>query len=682
VLVLVFLMTFALVASASGERLAAPAVPAKLAAPAVASPGLFKCKPVTAANELSPPPPLTTTPAEQALVKGAKRPCPEGQVADPVPVGRGAKHGFGGKHPVASSGQDPMQEAAGAAAPPESAEEERCKAGGCYWYAESEYQKFAIGEEYTTAISEPAISDFPGAHSVDQLGVGGGLGGNTNTMEEGFDVDHSGIWPSLPNNPHLFIFVNHDKYTSESDCYDCNFVPAQFATIVPGEAFEPTKTKISLAVRYYQGNWWVWAGQWLGYVEGSFWSGKFTKGSNEAVWGEVYDAESGPTSQMGNGLPGSNSEATAMTAPVVFKNETENLSTKLQATVTNAAYYSIGSVNSTKTEWHFGGSGIPRPADPPWAFRESSGNQDVFFRGSDGALYQQEWTAATGWKSSHRIGGLLTSDPMGYIEPNGTMNIFYRGGNDAIWQFYRDTNGAWTTQELGGSAAGRPFGYIQSGGAQNVFYRGTNNVIWQLYYDPSTGWHNISLGGEPAGGDPVAFLQPNGYQNVFYVTTNGGVGQLWWRPSDGWHNSPLGGSNQAVGVPTAYLNGSTQNVFFRTGEGKMGQWWYRESDGWHDSPLGGAAGSVTGNPFAFTSPGGQQHVYFRNQFGTIGEWLYEEASGWKSKELGESASSDPGGFSQPNGNLNVFFFESGTNSLDQWFYNGTWNLSTICAQCG
>ncbi len=314
----------------------------------------------------------------------------------------------------------------------------------------------------------------------------------------------------------------------------------------------------------------------------------------------------------------------------------------------------------------------------PYAFREpTTGNQDVFFRGADNALWQDAWTPESGWKL-YRIGGTLTSDPMGYIEPNGTMNIFYRGGNNAIWQYYRSTTGAWSTQELGGSSAGKPYGYLQPNGYQNIFYRGTNNEIWQLFYDGSS-WHNIPLGGTPAGGDPTAYLQSSGNQNVYYRTTEGGIGQLWWESSTGWHNSPLGGS--AVGTPTAYVQpNGTQNVFYRTPEGTMGQWWWQASTGWHNSPLGG---SVNGNPFAFMQSNGHQLVYYRNNYNTIGQFLWEEATGWRNSELGEGASGDPTGFAQPNGDINVYFFEAGTDALDQWFYNGTWNISTVCpGPCG
>jgi hypothetical protein len=318
----------------------------------------------------------------------------------------------------------------------------------------------------------------------------------------------------------------------------------------------------------------------------------------------------------------------------------------------------------------------PSGAGTPFAFRDpSTGNQYVFFRGAENALWEEEWTASGGW-SLNRIGGQLTSDPMGYIEPNKTINIFYRGGNDAIWQYYRASTGLWTTQELGGSSAGKPYGYLEPNGSQNIFYRGGNNEIWQLYNEPGGSWHNIPLGGARAEGDPTAYLQPDGEQNVFYLTTEHTIGQLWWVAESGWHNNPIGGS--ASSNPTALLESNgNQNVFFRTPENTIGQLWWSASTGWHSSPLGGSA---IGNPFAFTSPNEQQHVYYRNGAGEIVEWLYEPSSGWHNIVLGGDSAADATGFSQPNGDLNVYFTQVGNGALDQWFYNGTWNESTLC--CG
>jgi hypothetical protein len=320
----------------------------------------------------------------------------------------------------------------------------------------------------------------------------------------------------------------------------------------------------------------------------------------------------------------------------------------------------------------------------PYSFREpSTGNEDIFFRGVENALWQDAWTSSGGWKLNH-IGGTLTSDPMGFIEPNGTMNIFYRGENNAIWQAYRNSSGAWSTYEVLPGAplsSGKPYGYMESNGTMNIFYCSTSHVISQLYYTGS-GWTDPGMAvGEaaPCEGDPVALTETNGNQNVFYRTTTGSVGQVWWASNIGWHSNPLGGD--MVGTPTALQepNGNL-NVFFHKAGNELGQWWLGSS-GWDESPLGGID---LQNPVAFMGASNVQNVFYVNSYGTIARWWWEEGSGWHQAELGEGSEGSPTGFAQPNGNLNVYFFEGGTGAIDQWLYSGgKWNLSTVCSgPCG
>ncbi len=242
---------------------------------------------------------------------------------------------------------------------------ESCKNGGCYWYVQDEASKAATGFEYTTSITQPLVSKFTGdAHSIDQLAAGGGAEGNQDTMEAGFTVDHV-MFPSAPNQAHFFIYVNADKYkgSEEEDCYDCHFVPLEGGKITPGEAFEPTYTPIRIAVKYYNNSWWIFAGtNWIGYVPEKYWSNEFTQASHESVYGEVFDSEEGPTTQMGNGLLGNTEGAATMTAPILYITESKYETTSLKEYVTNAALYSLGEVNAGRTMWHYGGPGVP---DPP-----------------------------------------------------------------------------------------------------------------------------------------------------------------------------------------------------------------------------------------------------------------------------------------------------------------------------
>ena len=307
--------------------------------PAFATPGTFSCEAATAANRIAPPPPLwklseklhlgkAPNAQEVATANAIKPPCPAGQVPSSIAHGVATpdltptQASAATEQPGATSGQ-------GATSDPQTMPPadggENCQSGGCYWYSNNEVSKTAIGMEYETNISQPHVSGFSGAHSIDQLAIAGGgvnsEGSPHYTIEAGWDVDPTAGWGS-PEKPHFFVFFNPDYYGAES-CYvgieaRCtSFVPAAEAKITPGvTALEPGTTKFKIGVKYVvsEKRWWIWAGtQWIGYIPGSAYGGHFTRGEREANYGEVFDSESEPTSQMGDGQFGSSSGATSMT---------------------------------------------------------------------------------------------------------------------------------------------------------------------------------------------------------------------------------------------------------------------------------------------------------------------------------------------------------------------------------
>lgn len=283
------------------------AAPASAASsPAYATPGTFSCEAATAANKVTVPPPIwelsgKTPNAQEVAIANSTTPlCQAGQVPPPIAHGPAVPDLMPSQTEVATgrlSTSSGLNTTGDSSIAPPAYGGQGCTGGGCYWYAQNEQAKAAIGMEYSTNISEPYVSSWSGnAHSIDQLAVGAGTEGNQYTIEAGFDVDPD-MFGSSPK-PHFFIFVNPDQYGSES-CYDCNFVPAAEAKLTPGETLEPSTAKITLGVKYTGGNWWIWAGtQWIGYVPGSAWGGHFTKGSSEANYGEVFDNEEFPTSGM------------------------------------------------------------------------------------------------------------------------------------------------------------------------------------------------------------------------------------------------------------------------------------------------------------------------------------------------------------------------------------------------
>ncbi len=528
--------------------------------------------------------------------------------------------------------------------------------GGCYWYVENEVKKNAIGMEYITNVSEPRVSSFPGAHSIDQLNLGaGGPGDDHNTIEAGIDVAPEMFGGS--QKPHFFIYLNNNEYASGGeDCYDCKqFVPYYETKLIPGDTLEPSGAHYRIGVEYWLKKWWFWAGtQWIGYVEPSFWKNEFKKGEAERDYGEVFDNGERPTSQMGNGQPGKSASATLMTAPVVIINEnleeTTTLGTKRE---TRPALYSLGDLNSEKTTWHFGGNGVPDPT--PAVVREEGGSnadQWVDYEGTNEALWSALWNG-TKWGT-------------GDFGEYGSGFDMARGSNPAI------------VREEGGSNAD-----------QWVYYRGSDGALHVAYWEGKE-WKTASfayLGAYVAEGTSPVVVREKGTggsdkdQWVYYQGTNGAIWSAFWNGKE-WGLGDFG----EYGPGWYMAEGTSPSVVREEGGSKADQWVdYEGTNGalwsalWNGKEWGTGDFGVFGsgfymapdtNPAAVREPGGSnadQWVYYQGTNGALWSALWNGKE-WGTGDFGEYGS---GFYMAPDTNPAVVREEGGSNA-DQWvYYQGT-----------
>jgi hypothetical protein len=344
-------ITLALIKAVAGAVLVCLALTTAAASAevsATATPSSYVCTAVTAANEAEPPPPLWMTtgimPSEEEveIAEDAATLCPKGQVPQMHPT-----YGVAPVDPSLSP------------KPLATHEEE-----GSYFYAGDIWQVGGIGMQFGGQVSQPTVSSFKEAHSIDQLAEESD-GGATDTMEEGWIVSPDQFASNSPDSPHLFTYVNKDHYTSNGepggDCYDCEFVPRTEAKFSPGEALTPTKKAVEFAVEYHEGNWWInYDNEWIGYCKGSFWPTGFSHSLVHQVYGEVFDNSADPTTQMGDGKFGTEAKATKEQAPINFITEDERETQGLHnppENVPTPEYYSIGKINKKRTTWQFGGPG-------------------------------------------------------------------------------------------------------------------------------------------------------------------------------------------------------------------------------------------------------------------------------------------------------------------------------------
>ena len=155
------------------------------------------------------------------------------------------------------------------------------------------------GGGVVTKVENPAISSSGGTHSLFEISVQGGEG-NGNIVEIGWTKEVG------DSSPRLFIF-HWVGWTPA--CYNgCGWVQWN-PSIVPGMTVN-SGSESYMGWVYYRGNWWAWyANQWVGYFPGSMWDGAYAKASLVQWFGEVYEFDPTPETDMGNGRLPTNAAA-------------------------------------------------------------------------------------------------------------------------------------------------------------------------------------------------------------------------------------------------------------------------------------------------------------------------------------------------------------------------------------
>jgi Repeat of unknown function (DUF346) len=234
------------------------------------------------------------------------------------------------------------------------------------------------------------------------------------------------------------------------------------------------------------------------------------------------------------------------------------------------------------------------PATDP-ATMATDGQQHVFYRGTDGAIYHilwnkgflfEDWTALAGAGPA----GLAAGDPATMVT-DGQQHVFYRGTDGAINHIFSNAaNNTFTfrcqdwTALAGagpaGLAAGDPATMVTDG-QQHVFYRGTDGHIKHVFWTPGTtfpvpqDWTALS-GAGPAGlaaGDPATMVT-DGQQHVFYRGTDGAIKHIFWNAADDSFHfqdwtalAGAGPADLAAGDPATMVTADQQHVFYRGTDG-------------------------------------------------------------------------------------------------------------------
>jgi Repeat of unknown function (DUF346) len=202
------------------------------------------------------------------------------------------------------------------------------------------------------------------------------------------------------------------------------------------------------------------------------------------------------------------------------------------------------------------------------------GHLDVFWRGSDGALWHK-FFAGAGWSAAESLGGQITSDPAAVSWGPNRIDVFARGATGTLVHNWFD--GGWHAWEsLGGQLAPGSGPAVSSWGSNrlDVFWRAVGDDLRHRWFDHVWYWEE-SLGGQITSDPDAVSWGPNRI-DIFARGFDGALWHRWF--SSGWQSwETLGG--QFTSGPGVESRGPNKlDVFARGMDGGLA--WRSYNSGW------------------------------------------------------------------------------------------------------
>ena len=242
-----------------------------------------------------------------------------------------------------------------------------------------------------------------------------------------------------------------------------------------------------------------------------------------------------------------------------------------------------------------GGVPTSAPAAASWA----PGRQDVFVRGTDGALWHHWWDRPN-WSSWESLGGVLTSAPAVVARSPGRLDVFVRGADSALWQRSWEGNRWSDWVSLGGVLTSGPAVAAWDQNRLDVFVRGTDNALWHRWWDGGrwSGWE--WLGGVLTS-SPAAVSWGANRIDVFVRGVDNALWHRWW-DGTAWRGWEGGGgalseapavASQGANRLDVFVRGSDDGLYQRRWLGTGWTAWDGFGGQWVTAP---AASSQRGSP--------------------------------------------------------------------------------------
>lgn len=259
-------------------------------------------------------------------------------------------------------------------------------------------------------------------------------------------------------------------------------------------------------------------------------------------------------------------------------------------------------------------------------------------------------------------GPFAVGRPAVFRSVGGVLSVVFRDSAGRVWLSTKGS-GSWAETQIAASAAGDPVPLTMASGEVNIFFRNTSGHLIDAM--PSGGWHSVEMG-VSLEGNCLALVQVSGVRSLFCRGV-GSIVELYYE--SGWHTTTIVEGVQVGGgdpVPVQLASGEI-NIFYNSQQSLIEV--KRDMGRWHGINM---ATAIEGSPSALVMANGTRTFFMRDPSGQIDEWYYE--GGWRKATLGEGAhaSSDPVGYQQPNGTLNVFYVGEG-EVVEMFVAMNRWN---------
>jgi hypothetical protein len=233
----------------------------------------------------------------------------------------------------------------------------------------------------------------------------------------------------------------------------------------------------------------------------------------------------------------------------------------------------------------------------------------VFLRGSDGALWHDDWSGSA-WSGLQTLSGTIIGEPAAVSWGPNRVDVFVRGTDNGLYQKFWAGSGDFAGWfGLGGSLASDPVAVSTAVNFIDVLFPDNSNGITDILYNPSTGWGSTTIPNSQGANDRLATVVSQGQVHVFWRTPNDVLRHAVRVSATGWSTPEtlaggtlIGGSPSAVAFQTNRIS-----VFARAKDGRL------LTVEWNGSSWSGAlfrySNTFTGSPAAVAWNGNRINVF-------------------------------------------------------------------------